>query len=350
MNRLFRFKRFVGGALLGVAVQTLALPAAGRAADSEGLGQIGQQVRDILEKARPAIVRIVGNDQHGPLSGTGFVIDPRGVIYTSYSVGGTAEDIVVQVGDRKYPAQRLLGDSRSGIALLKIDAQTPFLVIGASGPMEVGDPVVAVGYPMDLPLSPSLGLIAGFDLNYLGRFFATTHIRASVPVQRGEGGAPLLDLEGNVVGILISSLDGSSGCFALPIEAAEKVRSDYMRFGDVHPGWLGIDVGEANETTAGSVARVKGVIANSPAAKGDLRAGDTILQVGKVLVTSPADVLNASFFLTAGDPIPILIARGGETMQLQIEADVPRTESAEKLFNLSSPPTREQAGLKFETR
>ncbi len=350
MSRLLRFRRPAIHAVATAAALAVATPGIAWAADREGLGQIGQQVRNLLEKARPSVVRIIGTDRHGTLSGTGFAIDPRGVIYTSYSVGGTADNIVAQVGDRKYPARRLVGDSRSGIALLKIDAETPFLVIGESAPMKVGDPVVAIGYPMDLPLSPSLGLIAGFDLNYLGRFFATTHIRASVPVQRGEGGAPLLDIDGNVIGILISSLDGSSGCFALPIEAAEKVRSDYMRFGDVHPGWLGIDVGEAHESTSGSVARVKGVIAESPAAKGNLRAGDTILQVGKVPVTSPADVLNASFFLTAGDTIPIFIARNGQTMRVQVEADMPRTEPAENLLNLSSPPTREQAGLRFETR
>ncbi len=344
MSRRFRFS------LLGLAAFLSGLPLLAVAEDTPGLGGIGQQVRALLDRARPAVVKIVAEDRHGPLSGTGFAVDPRGVIYTSYSVGGTAEDIVVEFGDRKYPARRLVGDSRSGIALLKIDAETPFLRIGASGKMQVGDPVVAVGFPMDRPLSPTLGLIAGFDLKYLGRFFATTHIRASVPVQRGEGGAPLLDIEGNVIGILISSLDGSSGCFALPIEAAEKVRGDYLRFGDVHPGWLGIDVGEAHEQTSGSVARVKGVLADSPAAKGSLQAGDTILQVGTVRVTSPADVLNASFFLTAGDTVPILIAREGEIVKLELEADVPRTQSAEKILNLSTPPEQEQAGLKFETR
>ena len=109
--------------------------------------------------------------------------------------------------------------------------------------------------------------MAGFDQKFLGRFFATTHIRANVPVQRGQGGAPLLDLKGDVVGILISSLDEGSALFALPIEAAEKVRRDVVRFGHIRPGWIGIDVGTASEETEGSFAEVRNAIPGSPAWK-----------------------------------------------------------------------------------
>lgn len=340
-----RFRSTVVLCLLGLGLATPVF-----AAEAPLFDQIARQLKELLERVRPAIVKIEGTDAHGRLSGTGFAVDPRGLIYTSYSVGGKSEALTVALDNRKYPARRLLGDSRSGIAILKIEAETPFLTLGDTGSVQVGDPVVAVGYPMDLPLSPSFGIVAGFDLKFLGRFFATTHIRASTPIQRGEGGAPLLDLKGNVVGILISSLDGGSGCFALPIEAAEKVRSDFMRFGSVNPGWLGIDVGEAPAPEAGSLARIKGMIEDSPAAQSNLEQGDTILKVGAVQVKTPADVLNASFFLTAGDTVPVVVARDGQTVEVLLRADVPRTDSAEKLLNLSTAPNSDQAGLRFETK
>ena len=120
---------------------------------------------------------------------------------------------------------------------MKIDAETPFLPFAKPRELTVASPVIAIGFPMDLPLTPAFGTVGGFDLKYLGRLFATTHIRANVPVQRGEGGAPLLNAKGEVVGILISQLDAGNAAFVLPIEAAEKVRKDFIRFHAVRPGW-----------------------------------------------------------------------------------------------------------------
>ena len=131
-------------------------------------------------------------DEHGLLAGSGFFVDPNGLLYTTYSIAGESRDIVVLRGDQKFPARRLVADPRSGMALVKVDIQTPFRSHRQIFyDLAVGAPVITCGYPMDLPLTPSFGLVGGFDRKYLGRYFATTHIRANVSVQRGEGGAPL---------------------------------------------------------------------------------------------------------------------------------------------------------------
>ena len=67
-------------------------------------------------------------------------------------------------------------------------------------------------------------------------------MRLNLPTQRGEAGAPLLNLKGEVVGIVVSSLENNSACYAVPIEAAEKIRSDFIRFGEARHGWIGINV------------------------------------------------------------------------------------------------------------
>ena len=280
---------------------------------------ISQEVQAVFEHSRKAIVRIEAMDEHGKLSGTGFFIDPEGTVLTSYTVGGESHDITVLNGDMKFPATRSLGDSRSGIAILKIESQTPFLPIGKSTALAVAAPVVAIGYPMDLPITPSFGMVAGFDLKYQGRFFSTTHIRANVPVQRGQGGAPLLNLQGEVVGILISSLDNGSGCFALPIEAVEKIRKDYVRFGEARYGWLGINVGRADKERSGSAAQVEEVAEDGPAGKCGLQKGDILLSLGAQKIAAPEDVLNASFYLTAGDEVPLVVSRKGETVTLTVQ-------------------------------
>src|SRR5437868_913214 len=212
---------------------------------------ISREVKEIFEKSGKAVVKIRGTDEHGDLSGTGFFIDPTGMIYTAYSVGGDTENLTVEFEGKTYPARLMMADLRSGIAILKADIATPALPIGKSGTMEVATPVMAIGYPLDLPSTPSFGMVAGFDRKFLDRYFSTTHVRVNLPTQRGEAGSPLLNFKGEVVGILVSSIDNGSACYALPIDAAEKIRNDYVRFGEARHGWIGINVAEAEKPVEG---------------------------------------------------------------------------------------------------
>jgi len=282
------------------------------------LGAIQQEVQAVFEGCRSAVVRIEAVDQHGHLSGTGFFISPNGTLYTSYTVGGESRDIVVCFGQKRFPAQRLIGDQRSGIAILKIEAETPFLTFGNSRELGVASPVIAIGYPMDLPLTPTFGTIGGFDLKYQGRYFATTHIRANIPVHRGEGGAPLLNLQGEAVGILISRLDSGNASFVLPIEAAEKVRKDFLRYHEVRPGWIGVQVKNLAEPVSGSTALVEDLIPDAPAEKAGLRSGDVLIQVGAHRIHSPEDVFDASYFMSAEDALSIVVARDGTQVQIGV--------------------------------
>jgi serine protease Do len=279
---------------------------------------LAQEVRAVFEQCRQAITKIEAVDIHGELSGTGFFIDPNGTLYTSYTVGGESRDIVVRIGNQKHPARRLMADPRSGIALLKVDAATPFLLPGRSRDLSIASPVVTIGYPMDLPLTPAFGIIGGFDLQFRGSHFFTTHIRANVPVQRGEGGAPMLNMRGEVIGILISSVDSGSASFALPIEAAEKVRRDFLRFGAIRPGWMGVHVALAPESVSGSYTQIKEVEPGGPADRAGLRKGDVIVQIGEKKITGIEDLRDASFFITAEETITLQVVRAGNPHQIQL--------------------------------
>lgn len=289
-------------------------------AQEDTAGAISREVKAIFERCGSAVVKIRAVDEHSELSGTGFFVDPTGTIYTSYSVGGEADNFTVELKGKKYRATQLMADLRSGIAMLKVDAATPFLPIGKSSELALATPVVAIGYPLDLPQSPSFGMIAGFDRKYLGRYFSTTHLRVNLPTQRGEAGAPLLNFQGEVVGILISSVDSGSACYALPIDAAEKIRRDYVRFGDARHGWIGIDVREADKTVEGSNAEMTKIRENTPAAGSGLEIGDILLRVGHVPVRQPEDVIDASFFISAGDAVPITVMRGEEKLTVNVQA------------------------------
>jgi serine protease Do len=305
-------------------------------AQEQSANSISREVKDVFERSAKAVVKIHGVDDHSELSGTGFFIDPTGTIYTAYSVGGEAGNFTVEYDGRKYPARQVMADDRSGLALLKIDLATPTLPIGRSDLLEIATPVVIIGFPLDLPKTPGFGMIAGFDRRYLGRPLSTTHLRVNVPTQRGEAGAPLLNLKGEVVGILVSSLENNSSCYALPINAAEKIRGDFVRFGEVRHGWIGANVSEAKTGVEGSRAEITGIL-DTPAADGGMKPGDILLQVGRTRVREPEDVLDASFFITAGDTVPITVHRGNDTLTLNVQADF---HPATKHLAAPPPPNR----------
>jgi serine protease Do len=282
---------------------------------------ISREVKEIFEKSGKAVVKIRGTDEHGELSGTGFFIDPAGTIYTAFSVGGDTENLTIEFEGKTYPARVLMADLRSGIAILKADVINPALSIGTSETLEVATPVMTIGYPLDLPSTPSFGMVAGFDRRFMGRHFNTTHIRVNVPTQRGEAGAPLLNFKGEVVGILVAQIENGSACYALPIDAAEKIRNDFIRFGEARHGWIGINVTPAEKPVEGSTAEMTEIIKETPAFESGVKAGDILLQVGKTKVHQPEDVIDASFFITAGDIVPVVVVRGNEKLTFEIKAD-----------------------------
>src|SRR6266849_5053007 len=290
-------------------------------AQEQSATAVSHQVKDIFEHAAKAVVKIHGVDEHCEIFGTGFFIDPTGTLYTAYTVGGEAGNFTIEFNGKKYPARQLLADIRSGTAMLKIDAVTPAMTIGKSEELEVATPVVAIGYPLDLPETPNFGMVAGFDHKYLGRYFSTTHLRLNLPTQRGEAGAPLLNMKGEVVGIVVSSLENNSACYAVPIEAAEKIRSDFVRFGEARHGWIGVNnVLPASQQVEGSRAIVTQIAEDAPAARSGLKEGDVLLQVGKKKVSDPEDVFDASFYITAGEVVPITVMRGDQKMTLHVHA------------------------------
>ena len=305
---------------------------------------ISHQVKDVFDRAAKAVVKIHGVDEHSPICGTGFFIDPTGTLYTAYTVGGEAEDFTIEFNGKKYPARQLVKDLRSGIAMLKIDAATPALTVGKSEEMEVATPVIVIGYPLDLPETPNFGMIAGLDRKYLGQYFSTVHLRANVPTQRGEAGSPLLNMKGDVVGIVVAGIENNSSCYAVPIEAAEKIRSDFVRFGEIRDGWIGVSqVLETSQPAEGSRVEITQVVEGAPAANSGMKRGDILLRLGEKKITKPEDVIDASFYVTAGDVVPVTVMRGNQKLSFNVRADLhPDNRRASPLIASPASP-RNQA-------
>lgn len=290
--------------------------------------RISSEVCRVFHERRDATVRVEAYDRHGKLVGTGFFADPAGTIYTLAYVVANADEIFVVHGESKIPAKLLVADARSGIALIKADCNAPFIPAGSARKLTLASPVMAIGYPLNHDATPTFGIVGGFDRQFLGRYFMTTHIRANVPVEPGFGGAPLLNLQGEVVGIIFSGIGSGGSCYALPIEAAEKIRMDFARFGEARHGWVGVSVEEQDAAIEGSRVRIVELGAETPAAKSGLQDGDILLQVGNVPIASAEDVIDASYFLTAGDPVSITVLREGKKLSVDVRSVThPVTES-----------------------
>jgi len=331
---------FCSGATLLFAQQQSAKPTGDKGRDmfERAMAQaasataISHQVKDIFDRAARAVVKIHGVDEHSPICGTGFFIDPTGTLYTAYTVGGEAEDFTIEFNGKKYPARQLVKDLRSGVALLKIDAATPALTVGKSAEMEVATPVIAIGYPLDLPETPNFGMIAGLDRKYLGQYFSTVHLRANVPTQRGEAGSPLLNMKGDVVGIVVAGIENNSACYAVPIEAAEKIRSDFSQ------------VLEASKPAEGSRVEITQIVEGTPAATSGIKQGDILVQLGQKKIARPEDVIDASFYVTAGDVVPVTVMRGNQKLSFNVRADLhPDSRRASPLIASPASPRMNQA-------
>ena len=296
-------------------------PSSAAAAPASGVfDKIASEVSGVYQKAAPAVVRIRASDGPEQLSGTGFFVDNQGTILTAYAVVGQAKEATVETGGRTYTAKVLGRDPRSGVALMKIKAgETPFLLFGESGHLRPASAVVSVAFPYDLKAEPTFGLVAGFDVKYLTRFFATTHIRANLPIKPGQIGGPLLDSQGKVVGILMLEIDEGKACYALPVEAAAKVAADIEKFGEPRHGWMGVGVmPDRSRPERGAPVFVDRLYQGTPAEKSGLKAGDEVLTIGDRPVREPSDVLDSAFFASVGEKVPVKVRRNGKEQTFTI--------------------------------
>lgn len=294
----------------------LALP---RQAAADPLAEsIHSEIARLFELHRQAVVRVRASDNLGVRLGSGFFVDPSGTIYTHSGIVRKADDVSVNFQGRTLPARLIASDPRTGIALLKTDCLSPFIPVGDSDHVAAATPVIAIGFPGEFEASPTLGLIASRDFHQNGKQFSTSHLRLNMAVEPGYGGAPVVDFQGRVIGIVAARIGHGGSCYILPIGAAEKIRRDIARFGELRPGWIGVEVEDAPSATRGSTARVVTMMPDTPAAKFGIREGDILLGVNGRKVCSIQDLVDAAYHLTAGEEANIQIARNGENMDVPV--------------------------------
>jgi serine protease Do len=262
--------------------------------------------------------------------GSGFIIDPSGVIVTNNHVVGEAGKVEIILQDNsKYPAKIIGRDPRTDLAVLKIaaDKPLPYVPFGDSGAMQVGDWVVAVGNPFGLGGSVTTGIISarGRDI-HSGQF--DDFLQIDAPINRGNSGGPAFNLNGEVIGIntaIYSPNGGSVGIgFAVPSTVAKTVVAQLQAHGKVSRGWLGVQIQEVTPAIAASLglegehgALVAVVTPGSPGAKAGLKQGDVILSFNGGEVKQLRDLPRLVSATAPGSTGSLTVWRNGQSSELR---------------------------------
>jgi serine protease Do len=298
--------------------------------------------------------------------GSGFIIDPSGIVVTNNHVVGDAAKVQVILQDNSKYTARILGrDPRTDIAVLKIkaDKELPYVSFGDSSAAQVGDWVVAVGNPFGLGGSVTTGIISarGRDI-HSGQF--DDFLQIDAPINRGNSGGPTFNLEGQVIGIntaIYSPNGGSVGIgFAIPSNAAKRVVEQLEAHGKVTRGWLGVQIQQVTPAIAASLglggehgAIVAVVQPGSPGAKAGLKQGDVILSFNGQDVKQLRDLPRLVAAAAPGSTGTLKVWRDGQATELKVtlgEApENPRVASARS--DQSNGPAEEEhaaaAGMHF---
>ena len=294
--------------------------------------------------------------------GSGFVIDPSGLIVTNNHVIKGADSITVTLQDNTVLKARLLGhDDKTDLALLKVDAAHPLpaVAFGDSDKARVGDWVVAIGNPFGLSGTVTAGIVSSRGRS-LDSGPYDDFIQTDAPINRGNSGGPLFDMDGGVIGIntaIYSPSGGSIGIgFSIPSNEAKVVIDQLRQFGKARRGWIGVRIQDVTQDIADSLglktpkgALVAGLETGGPAAKSGLKTGDVIQQVGGHDVdgrTLPRVVGETP----VGQSVPLGIWRDGkaQTLQVTIRAfpeDTPKPATPIVPGKPSGPAPVDLAGL-----
>ena len=267
--------------------------------------------------------------------GSGVLIDPEGHVLTNEHVVRRASRIRLSLADGRTLDAELVGaDPNNDIAVLRVrsDEPLPWIPPGRSHDLMVGEPVIAIGNPFGLSSTVTTGVISALDRSIRsGDHTFHGFLQTDASINPGNSGGPLLNAEGDLIGINTAIYQGAQGIgFAIPIDVALRIVSDLLDDGEVTPVWLGLgfqdlqpDLGLALELPPGETgALVNEVRESSPADQAGVRRGDVVTRMDGRPVASGRAFFEMLSSATAGQEVVLSLWREGsaQTRRVRLEA------------------------------
>ena len=274
-------------------------------------------------------------------SGSGFVIDSKGLIVTNaHVIQGTNEIKVQFAGNKKFYKADLVGkDDLSDIALIRVKANRPLkpVKLGNSETIQVGERVAAFGNPHGYGHSMTQGIISAVkrEIDDLNLF---PLLQTDASINPGNSGGPLVNLKGEVVGVNNAIAAGAQGIsFAIPIDNVKHILNDLKKYGYVQRAFIGVQLGHS-PGVRGSL--VMNVASGGPADRAKVQPYDLIVKFGKAVIKNSKDLANAVAKTPIDTRVPVQIIRNGQTKKLTITVRRIREDSFNFQKNLLGKNTK----------
>ncbi len=320
--------------------------------------QIPEELRKQFENAIPFNFDEEMPEQPVHGFGSGFLIDPKGVILTNNHVVNGADQVEVTLADgRRFTSKDIKKDPKTDLAVVRIHANDPlpYLELGNSDGMEIGDRVLAVGAPFGLVGSVTSGIISG-----KGRTLDSSKyedfIQTDAAINPGNSGGPLISLEGKVIGIntaIKTRTGGFQGIgLAIPSNMAKFVADQLVKTGTVRRAYLGVQIKNLTDRDLAAHLGVKGqggvlvasVMPNTPAAKAGLQAGDVIVALNGKPVRDMQEFQNEIASSPIDKDVSLGVVREGKEQTLHV-----RVELMPQDYAVAKAPAQKPAEEKLHT-
>ncbi len=294
------------------------------------------------------------------LLGSGFIVSSDGLILTNNHVVKDMQKITVTLpGKREYKAKLIGADPESDIALIKINAKDlPTITWGDSAKLNVGEIVVAIGNPFGLSGTVTSGIVSATGRTNVGIIGYEDFIQTDAPINPGNSGGPLVNIEGQVIGVNTAIASKSGGYmgigFAIPSNSVRLVMDQLLKYGKVERGLLGVNIQDLNENLAKSFGRtdtngalVSQVVPDGPAQKAGIKTGDIILDFNGHAVRGAAQLKNLVGQTKPGTTAKLNVYRDKKTTELNVTIGE-RTAKALAAAGSPAGETSTELGLTVE--
>jgi serine protease Do len=323
-------------------------PATGTALSGGGTPAADEPVAQVVSATLPAVVNVTTDiltpqGQTGQGVGTGFIVRSDGIVVTNCHVVEDGTKITVSTSAKnpqRYDARVIGGDCEHDLAVLKIDANNlPTVPLGNSSDMVLGQRVIAIGYALALQGGPTVttGIVSALDRTVqvqdpnctVCKNFSRTYssvIQTDAAINHGNSGGPLLNMEGQVVGINSAGDDNAQSIgFAIAIDSVKDAIDHAIASPLAPTGYLGIQTADLTPamaqqlgTTTQDGAYVIGTTKGGPADTAGMKSGDVIVSVDGKTVASAKDLGGILGGLQPGTSVPVVVDRGGQQVTLNV--------------------------------
>jgi serine protease Do len=294
--------------------------------------------------------------EEGRASGSGVIIDARGYILTNAHVVENAAEIEVGLSDdRKFKATLVGRDSKTDLAVLRVEAPTgslPVAELGDSDRLRIGQWAIAIGNPFGLDRTVTAGIISATGRTRVGVATYEAFIQTDASINPGNSGGPLLNLQGRVIGINTAIVASGQGIgFAIPINMAREVMGQLISRGRVVRGWLGIVIQDLTPDLAAGFGLpdtggvlISDVMKDSPAEAAGMRAGDVIVEFTGAPIKEVIDLQRRVAAVEPGRPTGLTVIRDRRPTPLTVRIG----EQPNEEMQVAAAPREERLGLTVE--